>query len=411
VRIAVVGGGAAGFFAAITAALQEGTHVSILEAGARPLVKVGISGGGRCNVTNACFEPVRLVTHYPRGGRELLGPFTRFGPSQTAAWFRERGVELKSEPDGRMFPTTDRAQTVVDCLQAAAERAEVRLYTRARVDSVVREPVAEERRAFRLRGTAVPAGLFDRVLLATGSSAQGYKIAEALGHTIVPCVPSLFSFAVRDARLEGLAGVSLPDVELELTVGRNVRLTRRGPLLITHWGLSGPAVLWLSAWGAKALHESGYRAELKIDFIAGRTRDDVQAALCSERLERGNARPHGNPLLGMPRRYWSRACAAAGIAPESTWAHLTQTSTQGLVNELTGARFEVTGKGEFKEEFVTCGGVELKEVDFRTMESRRCPGLYVAGEILDIDGVTGGFNFQSAWTCGYLAGLAMARPG
>jgi predicted Rossmann fold flavoprotein len=371
-------------------------------------VKVGISGGGRCNVTHACFEPARLITHYPRGGRELLGPFTRFGARATVAWFAARGVALKTEGDGRMFPATDRSQTIVDLLQAAADRAGVRLLTRVRVDHIEAPGAADRRGTFRLGGSGVPATDFERVLLATGGSAQGHRLAASMGHTIVPCVPSLFSFAVRDLRLGGLAGISFPDVELQLITPSTARLTRRGPLLITHWGLSGPAVLWLSAWGARALHESGYRAELRVNLLPDISPTDVTAALHKRRREHGTSRPHNDPLFGLPRRYWSRICEVAGIDEAATWAHLRQDAQRALADELSAARFEVSGRGEFKEEFVTCGGVDLKEVDFRTMESRRCPGLYFAGEILDIDGVTGGFNFQSAWTCGYLAGRGMA---
>lgn len=410
-RIAVLGGGAAGFFAAITAAERNPeARVTILEASAAPLAKVRISGGGRCNVTHHCYDPRRLAAHYPRGARELLGPFTRFGARETVAWFESRGVPLKAEADGRMFPTTDKSQTIVDCFLQAAARAGVAVRTGARVERVERV-TGDDQDRFRLIGGGVPElSAAERLLVATGNGSRGYRIAQLLGHDVVTCVPSLFTFKLADDRLEGLAGVSFDDVELSLNTGQRKKLVQRGALLITHWGLSGPVVLTLSAWGARLLHAAAYRADLTVNFVPGSTAGAAREALDARRRQKGSARVQNEPQFGLPRRYWARICAHAGIGEATLWAHVTQASMQALVTELTAARFTICGKGVFKDEFVTSGGVDLKEVDFRTMESKLCFGLYFAGEVLDIDGVTGGFNFQSAWTCGFIAGASMARP-
>jgi len=410
VQIGILGGGAAGFFAAITASETDPqARVTILEASASPLSKVRISGGGRCNVTHHCDDPTQLVTHYPRGAQELLGPFTRFGPRETSAWFHSRGVTLKTEADGRMFPTTDDSKTVVEALLKTAAGSGVTLLTGARVEAVECTFSDGRSRKFRLLGRGVPDRPFDRLLVATGNGSRGYRIAESVGHTIVPCMPSLFTFKVEDERIAGLAGVSFADVELTLQCGRGKELQQRGPLLITHWGLSGPAVLALSAWGARVLHAAGYRARLTVNFLPGQPAGGFRESLQAVKTQRGSARVQNEPQSGLPRRYWGRACARAGAGAETAWAHLTHRALDALVAELTAAEFAISGKGVFKEEFVTSGGVDLKEVDFRTMESKRSPNLYFAGEVLDIDGVTGGFNFQSAWTCGYIAGIHMAR--
>jgi predicted Rossmann fold flavoprotein len=397
VRIAIVGGGAAGFFGALAAAArQPGASITILEASRQPLQKVRISGGGRCNVTHHCFEPRELVKGYPRGSRELVGPFTRFGPRETVDWFQARGVPLKAEADGRMFPVTDQSATVVDCLLAAARQARIELRVGANVKTV--SPQLEIESAGGVRET------FDRVLLATGGSPSGYRCAAALGHAIVPCVPSLFTFTIDDPRLTGLAGVSFDDVEVGIADGRSKILTQRGPLLITHWGLSGPAVLRLSAWGARKLAEDRYHATLAINFLPGRKVHDIQRELAAFRTAHASKRLQSVNPFGMPSRYWTRLVEHAGLAGDRPWGRASTKAVGTLVGALTDARFQITGKGVFKEEFVTSGGVSLKEVDFRTMQSKLVPGLFFAGEVLDIDGITGGFNFQSAWTTGWIAG-------
>jgi predicted Rossmann fold flavoprotein len=410
-NIVVIGGGAAGFFGAIACA-ESAPHarVHILERNAQVLAKVRISGGGRCNVTHACFDPAALTGFYPRGGAALRGPFTRFGPADAIAWFESRGIPLKTERDGRVFPVSDSSADVVDCLTRSAERAGVALRTHARIDDL--RSSADGFTLHMKDGEIMHA---DRVLLATGSAGRAWQWAAALGHAVVPPAPSIFTFAVDDPRIADLAGVACPDARVTLRSPAPPRahgLTQRGPLLVTHWGFSGPAVLRLSAWAARLLHEVQYRAEFDVCWLP-----DVDEAALTERLhelkrERGGALVAGaqSPFANIPARLWLRLCDAAGIFAEQRWAKLPKTDLLRLVDQLLRSRFTVHGKGEFKDEFVTAGGVSLDEVNFKTMESRVCPGLFFAGETLDIDGVTGGFNFQAAWTTSWIAGRAMASP-
>lgn len=400
-RILIVGGGAAGFFAAIACAERDpAAEVTILESTAHPLAKVRISGGGRCNVTHASFDPGGLVRHYPRGGRELLGPFHRWGPRETVAWFAARGVALKREADGRMFPTTDDSGTIVDCLQRAAAAAGVIVCTRCGVRTA--------RPGFTLGPGPERPVEGDRLLIATGGgrAGGGHEIARQLGHTLEPLVPSLFTFHLDDPRLRGLAGVSVAEAGVSVP---GTGLRTQGALLVTHWGLSGPAVLRLSAWGARLLHDRDYAFPLEINWVFPRSLADVVAALRDARTRHPRQRVETWNPFGLPRRLWERLTAAAGLPPDRPWTSTSNGALQALAAQLARGDYTVAGKSLFKEEFVTCGGVRLDEVDFRTMESRRCPGLYFAGEVLDIDGLTGGFNFQSAWTTGWLAGRAMAE--
>ncbi|WP_448561950.1 NAD(P)/FAD-dependent oxidoreductase [Trichothermofontia sp.] len=402
VKIIVIGGGAAGVFGAIAAAeAHPQARVVILEAGPQPLAKVRISGGGRCNVTHACFDPVTLCQAYPRGSRALRGAFTRFQPRDTIAWFAAHGVALKTEADGRMFPVTDDSETIVQCLLQAADRAGVRLRTQAPVVQV--EPQNSQFRVVLKSGEGV---LGDRILLATGSHPRGYQIAQQLGHTLEPPVPSLFTFNVPDARLQNLAGVSVVNVHLRLRIGRET-LSQTGPLLITHWGLSGPAVLKLSAWGARSLHNAHYQASLVINWVPDFNPDSLRTHLLAMKQAWAKRTIAAHCPVPLPRRLWQNLVSHAGITANCHWAELSKAALQQLSEHLLRDPYIVTGKGAFKEEFVTCGGVSLAEVDFKTMASRCCPGLYLAGEVLDIDGITGGFNFQSAWTTGWLAGQAM----
>ena len=404
--IAVIGGGAAGYFGAINAAENRpDARVVILEATRRTLTKVKISGGGRCNVTHHCFDPAKLVENYPRGRRELRGPFAKFQPRDTVAWFAARGVELKAEADGRMFPVSNSSQTIIDCLEGAAKKAGVEICLGESVMTM-------ERHGPKLRlqlksGDSIDA---DSVLLATGSAPQGVALASALGHAIVPPVPSLFTFNVKDPRLADLAGVSFDQVRLDLDPGDGeARLTRDGPLLITHWGLSGPAVLKLSAFGAIRLHGSRYKAALRINFLGGVREDIVLGQLMSYKAQHPKRTIIGHhPFDNIPRRFWQRLVEVSGASDTLTYADAAKATFSRLAQELAGGLYEVDGKGVFKEEFVTAGGVALSEVDFRTMSSLLVPGLYFAGEVLDIDGITGGFNFQAAWTTSFLAAQAMA---
>lgn len=426
VDVVVVGGGAAGYFAAIACAETNPTlRVLILERNANVLGKVRVSGGGRCNVTHACYDPAELVTFYPRGAQALRGPFSRFQPRDTVAWFESRGVPLKTERDGRIFPISDDSATIVHCLIAAARDAGVVLRSGVKISDVrFQKPEAGTEVRFVVRlsnGTVIECR---RLLLATGSGGAGWRWAQVMGHTIVPPVPSLFTFQIAngsgriDERLEGLAGVSVERATVQLVTEAGMpslaplhTLRHTGPVLITHWGLSGPAVLKLSAFGARVLHECGYSATLELNWLPDLNADELLHQLNElKRTHGGQLVSTHAPFNALPQRLWKRLCAAAGIFDEQRWAKLPKANLLRLADELQRGRYRIDGKGEFKEEFVTCGGVDLDEVNFRTMESRIVPGLHFAGEILDIDGVTGGFNFQSAWTTGWLAGKAMAAP-
>jgi predicted Rossmann fold flavoprotein len=403
VKIVIIGGGAAGFFAAITAAeANPDAQVTLLERNRNVLGKVRISGGGRCNVTHACYEPAELIQHYPRGALALRGPFTRFQPRDTVAWFESRGVKLKTERDGRIFPISDDSTTIVDCLMDAARRAGVAIQTHVAITSIERSV-----HRFWVSMKDCDAIACDRLLLATGSSAQGWGWAQAMGHTVVPPAPSLFTFEINDARLNGLAGVSVERATVQL---EDSKLQQTGPVLITHWGLSGPAVLKLSAFGARLLHERNYNAGLTVNWLPDLRHEDLIDPLHEMKRLRGGQKVNAHsPFGAISQRLWEKLCAGAGIFDEQRWAKLPKASLLALADELLRGRYRITGKGQFKEEFVTAGGVDLDEVNFKTMESRIVPGLHFAGEVLDIDGVTGGFNFQSAWTTGWLAGGAMAK--
>ncbi|MEA5466484.1 NAD(P)/FAD-dependent oxidoreductase [Leptothoe sp. PORK10 BA2] len=397
-RVAVIGGGAAGFFGAIAAATPQ-TSVTLYEAGPECLAKVRISGGGRCNVTHHCFDPAQLVQNYPRGGKALRGAFSRFQPQDTITWYQQHGVKLKTEADGRMFPVTDDSTTIVDCLMQAASQAGVIIKTRMPVRQVTKTPGG-----FSLGLTEGEVGC-DRILLATGSSPQGYRIAQSLGHTIEPPVPSLFTFTIKDTALRQRSGLSMNPVEVKLKlVGQKQPLIQTGPVLITHWGLSGPAILKLSAWGARGLHDQGYQGTVLINWLPQLSQDEVRAQLQQAKGEGGKRAIANHNPTPAPKRLWTYFVERAHIDLQAQWATLSNKAINTLTQELCQGEYSIQGKGVFKDEFVTCGGVRLKEVDFKTMESRLCPGLFCAGEILDIDGITGGFNFQSAWTTGWLAG-------
>jgi predicted flavoprotein YhiN len=435
-RVIVVGGGAAGFFAAITRA--EAAHdaeVTVLERGSQFLSKVRISGGGRCNVTHACFDERELAARYPRGGRALLSPFKKFQARDTVAWFESRGVKLKTEADGRMFPVSDSSETVVNCLLHSARAAGVKLRLNCGVESVVKNAdgefevvLATERRAHvgvhalacrpnKLKlelqhpgsETGAPSETLvcDRLLLATGGcrAAAAGQLAVSLGHTLEPPVPSLFTFRTESPWLRSLAGISVEPVEVSVL---SAKLRERGPLLITHRGLSGPAILRLSAWGARALHGFNYQFPLQVNWLPQLHADAIGAELKSRQVAQPARLVVNVPVTPLPLRLWEQLVLAAGIARDTRWAALSRAAQHRLVQQLIRTEFPVTGKSLNQDEFVTCGGVRLGEVNFKTMESKVCPGLFFAGELLDIDGVTGGFNFQAAWTTGWIAGKAMA---
>ena len=402
-RVVVVGGGAAGFFGAIACArkLQDLAinhgQITLLEAGVSPLAKVKISGGGRCNVTHSCFDPKILVTHYPRGGRELRSAFARFQPQDTLAWFNQEGVSLKTEPDGRIFPVSDRSQTIIDCLCQAATQAGVELRCASPVKQVVKNDGV-----FTITLANGQTLAADHLLLATGSSKDGYRLAQNLGHQIVAPVPSLFTLKLSDPQLHQLAGISVAIAKVQYG-----KYHQTGAILITHWGISGPAMLKLSAWAARDLAANNYRGHLHINWLPAH--NQISDRLAITKIEHGKKKlVNYRPFEQIPQRLWQFLIDRAQINPQLNWADLSHKQLNALTEQLQKGIYPFAGRGIYKEEFVTCGGVSLKEVDFKTMASRVCKGLYLAGEILDLDGVTGGFNFQSAWTTGYLAGEAIA---
>lgn len=402
-RVIVIGGGAAGYFAAIRCAeLAPKTEILILERAAKPLEKVRISGGGRCNVTHACFDARELVKSYPRGARELLGPFHVFQPRDTVAWFQNRGVKLKTEPDGRMFPLNDKSSTIVDALEAAAYKAGVVVRRGARATTVEARPEGGFEVAL-YDGSRLAC---ERLLIASGGmrSAQAGELAAALGHTLEAPVPSLFTFEVDLAWLRALAGITLQDAQVR--VGK--QLVQRGALLLTHHGVSGPAVLKLSAEGARVLHDKDYAFDLEVDWLPAQKPGAVLAELEARRGSMGKRLVLKAPLAGLPARLWEALVAECGFAPDLRWSSLSGEGARRLAAQVSACALPVSGKNLNKEEFVTCGGVRLREIDFKTMQSRLRPGLFFAGEILDIDAYTGGFNFQAAWTTGWIAGAALA---
>lgn len=404
-RIIVIGGGAAGFFAALRcAALQPHWSVCILEAGKRPLQKVRISGGGRCNVTHACFEPRPLSKHYPRGEKALLGPFHQFCSGDTVAWFEERGVALKIESDGRMFPKSDDSQSIIDCFLREARKRNVELRLQARVQEI--QKPNEQRAHFRLKLADGEWLAAEQVLVATGSSPQMWRQLENMGLPLVPPVPSLFTFNIPDKALHQLAGISWPKVALQLS---KPKLQAEGPLLITHWGLSGPAILRLSAWGARALHEKDYQFSLRLNWLPQYDQESIRSRLLQLREHSGKKQLQNLPCFDFPKRLWAYLLGKAGIAAETTGAQLSNKAVNRLISLLQAQEMPVRGKSTFKEEFVTAGGIALDAIDFKRFAAKSIPGLYFAGEVLNIDAITGGFNFQAAWTGGWLAGTAMAE--
>lgn len=401
--IVVIGGGAAGFWGAVTVADRNSlAQTIILEAGQQPLAKVRISGGGRCNVTHYCFDPALLVKNYPRGGKALRGAFSRFQPRDTIAWFASRGVQLKTEGDGRMFPVSDRSETIIDCLLTEANKQGVQLRSRSPVKSL--EKLGDRFRIALKTGETLTA---DRVLVATGSNLLGYRWARQFGHTIITPIPSLFTFKIHDSRLQNLAGISVDRVQVRLLHEGKDKLEQTGPLLITHWGLSGPAILKLSAWGARILWEHHYHLSLLVNWLPDENAETLRQKFLEIKSETPKRKIFNYCPVSLPKRLWQNLLISANISPAKVWAELSKQELNRAIAELVNGKYIIQGKTAFKEEFVTCGGVSLKEVNFKTMESRKCPGLYFAGEILDIDGITGGFNFQSAWTTGWLAGVSM----
>ena len=391
--------------AAITAAELGVQRVLVLEGTPEPLQKVRISGGGRCNVTHACWDPGELVTHYPRGSRPLRGPFSRFACGDAISWFDDHGLTLVAEADGRMFPEQNRSEAVIQCLQRAAVAAGVQLRTRVMVQGVVADPSG----GFVVNGRGLAAPLrCQKLMLATGGHPSGRRLAQTLGHTLVPPVPSLFSLSLQAPALAACSGIAVDEVGLDLKLG-DQRFRQLGRVLITHRGLSGPATLRLSAFAARALHQSHYKGELKVDWSAGLGRSGVEARLQDFRHQQARRTlAAAKPFDHLPRRLWQAFLTEVGLNGERRWADLPLKAERQLVEVLVGQRLLIQGRGPFGEEFVTAGGVDLGEINLATMESRCVSGLHLAGELLDVDGVTGGFNFQACWTGGWLAGQALA---
>lgn len=391
----VVGGGAAGYFAAIKACADKaGLRTVIIEQGKEPLGKVRISGGGRCNVTNACWDPRELVAHYPRGSKELIGPFNKFATGDCMDWFEKRGVPLKIEEDNRVFPTSDNSESIVNCLQEQADKYRIELRTSTRLNSM------KWQNDHWLIGTNRGDISAKKLLLTPGSSKAIWKMLAELGHEIVPPVPSLFTFNCKDTRLKDLAGLSLASAELSIP---DFKLQASGPLLITHWGLSGPAVLRLSAWGARKLETVDYKFQLLVNLESCYSEAFLEHMIANNPDKKiANLSPDG-----IPKRFWKSLCGKKGEEP---YKSLKQTAQRAaFYQETSQISLIIRGKSTFKEEFVTAGGLHLKEVDFRKFKSKLLPNLYLAGEVLNIDAITGGFNFQAAWTGAWLAGMAIAR--
>lgn len=400
--LVVIGGGAAGFFGAIRAAeMNIGIKVCILEKTTKLLSKVKVSGGGRCNVTHHEFNAGSLASHYPRGEKPLRTLFKTFQARDTVQWFEANDVPLKTEDDGRMFPTTDSSQTIIDCFINKALRYKVKIEMGRNVVEI--KSTGDQ---FIITCADRFSVQSKKLLIASGGSpsAENYNFISALGHSIVSPIPSLFTFNDSSKKLNDLMGVSVSDAEVRIV---KTKFSNRGPLLITHWGLSGPAVIRLSAWAAEHLHQMKYNFMIHVNWTGGWTEEKIMEFFRTHKSERGKQKVTSNPLFGLPQRLWTRLCEMADIPAERIWAETPQKNINKLVENLIRCPFEIKGKTTFKEEFVTCGGVDLKDVDLVTMESRKQKNLFFAGEVLNIDGETGGFNFQSAWTTANVAAANM----
>lgn len=391
--IIIVGGGAAGFFTAINIVEKNPKlKVAILERGAEVLQKVRISGGGRCNVTHACFEPNELVKFYPRGEKELRGPFHQFCSGDTIEWFEKHGVELKIEADGRMFPVSNSSQTIIDCFLKATQKLGIAVLTGQSMQSIFKKE-----NEWKIE-TQTENYLVEKLILATGSNPKVWEMLQNFGHAVVSPVPSLFTFNIKDSRIK-----ELPGVAAHVTVKvKDTKLTSTGPLLITHWGMSGPAILKLSAWGARILHEKNYQFSIFVNWLNDADKEDVEKKLKELKQEHAKKSVSKKSPFEITNRLWESLVLASGIESETKWADLSKIQLQNLANQLTNGTFQVNGKSTFKEEFVTAGGIDLKEINFKTMESKLHENLYFAGEIVNIDAITGGFNFQNAWTSGFI---------
>ena len=398
--ILIVGGGAAGFFSAINIVERNPKlKVAILERGKEVLSKVRVSGGGRCNVTHACFEPNELVKYYPRGEKELRGPFHQFCSGDTIEWFEKHGVELKIEDDGRMFPVSNSSQTIIDCFLNASHKLGITILTGQSVQSIFKKD-----NCWKIE-TQTENYLAEKLILATGSNPKIWDMLHTFGHAIVTPVPSLFTFNIKDPRIKELPGIAT-QVNVKV-IGSKLEST--GPLLITHWGMSGPAILKLSAWGARILHDKNYQFAIEVNWLNDIETEEAETLLKELKQEHAKKTVAKKSPLEIQNRLWESLVLASGIGAETKWADLSKIQLHNLANQLTKGIFQVNGKSTFKEEFVTAGGIDLKEINFKTMESKIHPHLYFAGEIVNIDAITGGFNFQNAWTSGFIVANAIAE--
>ncbi len=402
--VIVIGGGAAGFFGAIEVArLNPTLRILILEKSNKVLAKVKVSGGGRCNVTHHCFEAPELAKHYPRGAKTLKGLFRHFHAGDMVDWLKTRGVEVHAEEDGRMFPVTNESQTIIDCFVNEALRRNIRIHLGQGVTRISGE--ANKFRMATLSGEEYTAS---KVLIAIGGSPNpsAYQVIAGLGHTIRKPIPSLFTFNDAGKAFVDLMGVSVKDATVRI---EGTRYAQRGPVLITHWGLSGPAVIKLSAWAAEHLHEAAYTFRVHVNWCGDTSENDIRSYFEEHRQLKGKQNILGNALFGIPTRLWIRLCMLAEIPEDKIWSELPKKNLNRLIEFLIRCPFSMAGKTTYKEEFVTCGGVPLNEIHSDRMESKIVKGLFFAGEALDIDGETGGFNFQAAWTTGFLAARAIAE--
>lgn len=397
-RVIVIGGGAAGFFFAVNCAEQHPDYrITIMEKSDKLLEKVRISGGGRCNVTHACFDPKLLVKNYPRGERELLGAFHRFMTTDTIQWFEERGVEIKTEEDGRMFPATDDSETIAQCLLTLAQEYGVQIRTREEIDTMAH--INDE---WQLTTSTDEVLKADIVFVATGSALRMWDMLRHMGYRIAEPAPSLFTFNIKDPRINGLQGISAEKVTVKVL---DTKLEQSGPMLITHWGLSGPGILKLSAWGARILRDRKYNFQISVNWTGSMSTNEVLEFLKKQKEEFPKRTVVGKPLFKLPARLWESLCRYEGFSINEpiNWADISKKDMERLAAGLTQSVFQVSGKSTFKDEFVTCGGVELDQIDLKTFKSKLHPDLFFAGEVLNIDAITGGFNFQAAWTGAWIA--------
>lgn len=398
IDLLVIGGGAAGYFGAIQCAERNpNLRIMIVEKSEKVLSKVRISGGGRCNVTHACFDPEELTGYYPRGQKELLGPFHRFMTGDMMEWLSDHGVDTHIEADGRVFPETNSSETIINCFENACKQYDIKVLTGCGVVSL--HPATDHWKIVTTQGEFTS----HHILFTTGSSPAAWKMLSELGHSIIEPVPSLFTFNIQHHLLTGLQGIALENVQAELP---GTTWKSEGPLLITHWGLSGPAILKLSSWGARDLAAKAYRFPVQINWChtdPAEVRNQFQML----RKDYGKRQVAGHPQFGIPKRLWQRMAEVLKIS-ELNFGDLSAIQVDQFITMLTACVLPVNGKSTFKDEFVTCGGVDTKEVNFSTMESKLQPGLYFAGEVLNIDAVTGGFNFQAAWTGAWIAAADIA---